>query len=193
MKTVLFDFDGTLTFRDTLRPFAHFLARERGRPAALASFYGAMVLARVRAIGNKRLKERFLTLFVKGENAASVGALVRKFHERHLESLMRPASFDALREHRRRGDRVFIVSANFDFLLEPLAASWGLAGILCTETEKAGGIFTGRIAGEACRGPVKTEKIRALFSPQEIAGMTAYGDREDREMLALVGEGVRVP
>ena len=192
MKIILFDFDGTLTKRDTLRPVAIHFAREYHKSMGLVFLYFLLVLGRFRMISDKKMKEDFLNIFLKGKDAASVGAVVRNFFEANLESLLNPCVLEALQRHRKNGDKIFIVSANFDFLLEPLVQFWRINGVICTETEKTGGVFTGKIVGDTCKGKAKVEKIRAMFSPQEIANMTAFGDRDDKEMLGMVNESILV-
>lgn len=188
MKTVLFDFDCTLTNRDTLRPLAHFLARAERNYAGLAVLYFVLALARLRIMDDKKMKESFLISFLKGKELSNVNLMVKKFFDQNLESLLNRPVFEALEHYRKNSAKIYIVSANFDFLLEPLVQRWGLAGTVCTQTETRNGVFTGNILGQTCKGKEKVRRLKEKFSPPEFAGMTAFGDEGDREMLDLVGE-----
>ena len=189
MKTILFDFDQTLTTRDTLRPFAHYLAGEYQKPFHLVVFYGVLVLFRFRMMGDKRMKELFLNLFLKGKEAGSVQRVVEKYMNIHLKPLLNQKLLEVLVKHCKLGDKVFIVSANFDFFLTPLIQRWRINGIICTQAEKIDGVFTGRMVGHPCKGKMKVERLKAMFSSQELTAMIAFGNADDKDMLQLVGEG----
>lgn len=188
MKTVLFDFDCTLTTRDTLRPLAHYFAEEDRNHFGLAILYCVLVLARLRIMDDKKMKESFMRLFLKGKELSKVNSTVRNFFDKNLESLLNRPVFEALEHYKKNSAKTYIVSANFDFLLEPLVQRWGLAGVICTQTEKLNGVFTGKIKGNTCKGKEKVRRLMETFDPREFAGMTAFGDEGDREMLDLVGE-----
>ena len=190
MKTILFDFDQTLTKRDTLRPFAHYLAWEFCKPMGLVLLYFVLFLARLRVLDDKRMKEFFLRIFIKAEDVSSVNSVVKKYFKIHLDSLLIDRMFEVLIRYRDNGDNVFIVSANFDFFLEPLIQLWGIDGVICTQTQKNKGVFTGKIIGNTCKGKTKVERIRNRFSSKEISHMIAFGNRDDKELLGLVGEGI---
>jgi len=188
MKTVLFDFDCTLTNRDTLRPLAHYLARAERNYAGLAVLYIVLILARLRIMDDKKMKECFLNIFLKGKELSSVHSAVRKFFKSNLETLLNRQVFEALEHYKKNSASIYIVSANFDFFLEPLIQLWGINGIICTETHRVNGVFTGNIMGQTCKGKEKVRRLKEKFAPAEFAGMTAFGDEGDREMLDLVGE-----
>ncbi len=192
MKTVLFDFDKTLTRRDTLRPVAHFLAKEFCNRVGLIYVYIALISFRLRLVSEIKMKEVFLSTFVRGRKVNDVSLVVKKFFSRKLEILMNRSVFEALERHRKSGDKVFIVSANFDFLLEPLVELWGIDGVIATRTEKVNDVFTGRIIGYTCRGGEKVKRLKEIFAENDIANMVAFGDIEDEEMLGVVEKGVLV-
>jgi HAD superfamily hydrolase (TIGR01490 family) len=188
MKTVLFDFDCTLTNRDTLRPLAHHFAKEDRNYFGLALLYFVLVLFRAGVVGDKKLKECFLNIFIKGKNYSKASSAVKDFFDLKLEQLLNRPVFEALEHYKKNSAKIYIVSANFDFLLEPLVQRWGIAGIICTQTEKLNSVFTGNIVGQTCKGKEKVRRLMETFDPREFAGMTAFGDEGDREMLDLVGE-----
>ncbi|MGE0267502.1 MAG: HAD-IB family hydrolase [Candidatus Omnitrophota bacterium] len=188
MKIVLFDFDRTLTNRDTLRPVAKYFSGEDRKYFSLVILYFILVLSRFRIINDKTMKEFFLSVFIKGKELSWVNTAVRKYFGNNLESLINRPVFEALENYRKNSAKIYIVSANFDFLLEPLIELWGITGVICTQTEKLNGVFTGKITGETCKGKEKAARLRTMFAPQDFSGMTAYGDEGDREMLDMVGE-----
>ncbi len=166
----MFDFDGTLTVRDSLLPFLRFLVPP-GRllaglaasaPAAAGQFLGA---------GRGAAKEALLRRFVRGLREEELAAAGAGFARARLPRLVRPA---------------VLVSASLEVYLAPWGASAGFDDVLATRLEAAGGRLTGRFLGLNCRGPEKVERLRALLGTLDGPVIHAYGDSGgDRELLAI--------
>jgi len=192
MKTVLFDFDGTLTTRDTLRPLAHYLAEIKKERLKLFFFYLLLILYKLNLIDDHQLKQKFLTIFLNKESLTNVKSIVKCFLADKLESLINLPAFSKLKEHLSMGDRVYLVSANFDFFLEPLIEKWKLSGLISTETEKQNTCLTGKIIGPTCKGKYKVEKVVKKFGAAAMIDMVVYGDNEDDCLLQNVGTGINL-
>ena len=86
--------------------------------------------------------------------------------------------------HRRRGDRIVVVSASLDVYLAPWCQERGLE-LICTEMEFRDGRATGRYLEGDCSGERKIVRVRERLSLDAYAEIHAYGDtREDLPMLA---------
>ena len=179
-----FDFDGTLTRRDTLLPF---LRRACGHwPIARA----AAIAAR-RARGRDAFKVVLIGELFRGWPAERLDTLGRTYVPALLGAL-RPESLERLDWHRRRGHAVVIVSASLGAYLRPLADRLGLDGALAVElVADAGGTLTGEVVGGLnTRGPEKVARLEAWldtrFGPAADIELWAYGDSSgDDELLAI--------
>lgn len=191
MSLVLFDFDGTLTTRDTIWPFASFLwANGRRRRGARASVFLSLIKLRLHVSSNHLLKEQFMRRLVQGESEKEIRGLAERFHETHLEPILNRTVIRSLLEHVERGDDVYLVSSNFDFFLKPLQERWNATGILATRTEVREGHFTGRILGQACDGREKLDRVISYFGEYRTREAIAYGDsRSDSFLLDFVKTG----
>ncbi len=192
MKTVIFDFDNTITTRDTLRPFASYLACKNKSGFKLFLFYIVLVAYKLGLASDKSMKEFFLKFFIRGMDENEAGKVARSFFEEKLRVITNESVFEKLQGHVSSGDSVYIVSANFDFFLKPLEKTWRLSGIIATETEKNGVVFTGKIIGNTCKGRNKTERIKVVLGADGLKDMIAYGDSEDSDLLKSVGHGIKV-
>lgn len=188
MRIALFDFDGTLTSKDTVRLFVLYLGKKYHKLYEVFLFYLILLLARLRIMSDKKMKESFLVLFLRGRGLKDVKHDVMQFFNSHLNSLLNTITIGYLRGHCNQGDKVYLLSANFDFFLEPLINLWGITGVIATQAERTEEIFTGRVIGNSCKGKDKFTRIKALFSNEEISKMIVYGDREDETLLGMVGE-----
>ena len=188
-----FDFDGTLTRRDTLVPF---LTRVAGRGAVLRA-RGAESPRRARAAAGRgdrdRAKERVLTRVLAGHAHADVAVAGRAFGEALTRTAVTRQARDRIAWHRREGHEVVIVSASLDVYLVEVGRVLGIAHVLCTSLAvDDAGRCTGLLLGANCRGAEKLHRLRAFVGDDD-AELWAYGNSSgDDEMLAAAHHPVRV-
>jgi HAD superfamily hydrolase (TIGR01490 family) len=187
----LFDFDGTLTRRDTLWPLGELLASlQRGRRQRLGRLAAQWVSLKLRLSDNQGFKECFARLLLAGVGEADVASVMARFHHTFVEPHLNRVVFRQLGEHRAAGDQVCLVSSNFEFVLRPLRAPWGLREIIATETVVSAGVFSGELRGPACHGEEKVRRVLARFGEEPMREAVAYGDgRDDVHLLRAVRRG----
>lgn len=185
-KVVAFDFDGTLTTRDTLLLFVRHACGEWAFIGALLVFTPLLVLMKLRLIDNGKTKERFFGHFFRGWTEERFNAVCRDFAEKNRH-LLRPQLMDILRQAQADGARVLIVSASIDRWVQPFFEGPTVIG---TQIEVHDGVLTGRFATPNCYGPEKVRRISELLPDREQYHLTAYGDsRGDSELLAWADKG----
>jgi phosphatidylglycerophosphatase C len=189
-----FDFDGTLSRRDTFLPFLQRVCGAQRLYRAL--FRSGPALSRMAAGRADRdaVKDALLVRLLAGHPADALedaGAAYADFLRR--SDRLRPDTLARAEDHLRRGHRVVVVSASPSVYLEPLAASLGFAAALATRLEvDDGGRITGRMLGGNCRGPEKVARLDAWLGGED-PPLYAYGDSAgDRELLARAHVGVKV-
>lgn len=188
-----FDFDGTITRRDTLVPF---LTTVAGRGAVLGALAAESVPLALAAAGRgdrDLAKERVLTRVLAGIPYSDVRTAGKAFADRITRSAITSDARDRIAWHRREGHDVVIVSASLDVYLGDVGEALGIAHVICTSLDTDDrGRCTGQLRGMNCRGPEKATRLRALLGDDDIE-LWAYGNsRGDDEMLALAHHPVRV-
>ena len=182
-----FDFDGTISRRDTLIPF---LIRLRGR-RRFARATGAAIV-RQRNLGRDEAKAALLRHLVAGLPADDYQARAQAYGE-SLPARLRPDTVARVREHRDRGHRVVVVSASLRDFLAPVVAGLGVDGLVATTLEVGpDGLLTGELAGRNVRGEEKPKRLHEHLggTPSEL---WAYGNSSgDRALLAAADHPVRV-
>ena len=189
-----FDFDGTLSRRDTLLPFLQRLCGAQRLFRALAR--DAPGLARGLARGGTHrdaAKDAVLMRLLAGRDAGEVAAAGAAYARDLVGTRLRPDTVARARWHEACGHDVVVVSASPAVYLEPLGRHLGVSAVLATRLEVGDdGRLTGRMAGANCRGPEKVARLDAWLdgAPAEV---WAYGDSSgDRELLARADVPVRV-
>ena len=188
-----FDFDGTLTSRDSFLAFLAWRAGPIGYPAGLVQLVpAAATYFRDRDRG--RLKAAMVRQFLAGATRAQLDADALAFAGQRGRTLLRPDAVRVWRRWQSAGAQLVIVSATPDFIIAPIAKSLAADLVIGTRlTFDAAGCATGALDGLNCRGPEKVRRLREVFG-DDVRLAAAYGDSDgDTEMLAIAHErGMRV-
>jgi phosphatidylglycerophosphatase C len=189
-----FDFDGTLSRRDTFLPFLQRVCGAQRLYTALARSGPALSRVAVGRADRDAVKDALLVRLLAGHPAAALteaGHAYAGFLRR--SDRLRPDTLTRAMQHLERGHRVVVVSASPSVYLEPLAAELGFAGVLATRLEiDAEGRVTGRMVGGNCRGPEKVARLEAWLNGSR-PPLYAYGNSSgDRELLARADVGIMV-
>jgi phosphatidylglycerophosphatase C len=188
-----FDFDGTITRRDSLVPFLVSVVGRRRVLNALGAESTQLARAAAGRGDRDAVKERVLTRVLARTPYADVEAAGQRFGDRLVRNSVTPEARSRIAWHRREGHEVVIVSASLDVYLAEVARVLGVAHLLCTGLERDDrGLCTGRLRGANCRGAEKARRLQTLFGDDEVE-LWAYGNSAgDDEMLALAQHAVRV-
>ena len=180
----VFDFDGTVTDRDTLVPFL-VLAFGRARVAAtFAALAGTGLGYLLRRVSIDEFKRRVLRRLVADTSAPRLRAL-GPAHARALVPRLRPDALARIGWHRAQGHRLVLVSSTLDLYLAHVGAQLGFDDVLCSRLATRGERFSGELEGADCTGPEKLRRLEALLGDLQAHELHVYGDSAgDRELLA---------
>ncbi len=184
-----FDFDGTLTVRDSFKAYL----RWRSSPFKLATALirlspalGAFVIHRDRG----RLKASAIRVLLGPMRRVDLQAQAEAFADATFDDLLRPDARAAWARHRAEGLKLVIVTASPEDIVAPFARRLGADALIGTRLTFDGeGRLTGALDGANCRGAEKVRRLREAFGPGATLAV-AYGDTDgDREMLAAAVSG----
>ena len=184
-KTVAaFDFDGTLSYRDTFVPF---LLSSQAKVEVLKKIIGLIPTALGFTIGvleREKSKERFLTDFFSGMSYLELEDYAKKFARDYLPRQIKPEGLSRLKWHQEQGHYCVLISASLDIYLEPWAKSVGFDQVLASTLECEDHKITGKLLGGNCRGQEKVNRLIAKVGPLSEYTLYAYGDSSgDKELL----------
>ena len=193
MGLYVFDFDGTLTRRDTLIAFIRF---SRGTTWLLRCFLRLLpwlVLMKLRLADNGRTKERLFSLCFKDMPLDDFNDLCNRFAVATVHRMIRQDTWDVMREALAGGCRVFIVSASIDNWVAPFFKGVGSVTILGTQIETIDHRLTGRFLTPNCYGAEKVRRLKeallGLKNNRRQYEIIAFGDsRGDKEMFEYADE-----
>jgi phosphatidylglycerophosphatase C len=186
-RLVLFDFDGTITTKDTFIEFIRFYHGNFRFASGFGLMLPILILYKFKIIPNWKAKEIVLTWFFKGQETVHFNRICGEFSRSILPRLIRPGALAELKKYGNDSE-VVVVSAS----AENWVSSWcqeNNVKIIATQLESIDGKLTGKINGKNCFGEEKAIRIRERYSLATYDEIIAYGDSSgDKEMLALANK-----
>lgn len=190
---VAFDFDGTLTIRDSFTAFLRWRAGPGGWALGLVKMSPALAgYARDRDRG--RIKAASVREFLGGVSRAELEAEAEAFADRVWADFMRPDALKVWNDWGAKGVHRVIVTASPETTVAPFARRLGAEALLGTQLVFDGDDrVTGAFSSPNCRGEEKVRRLRAVYG-DDVDLAAAYGDTSgDTEMIAIAREkGFRV-
>lgn len=186
---VLYDFDGTLTPRDTMAGFlVHCFARGGWRRALLLPWAAVSAPLWLLPGGRRPLLSVTLWLATVGRSRRAVARLVRAYAAalaRDAETLLYPEARARLHAHRARGEQIWVVSGSCRLWIRAVlrAAGFPEARVVASSFAfRAGGLVMTR----RCTGRVKVSRLLARAARRPLRWRAACSDgRTDLPLLSL--------
>ena len=192
-KVYAFDFDGTLTRRDTLIEFIRFAKGDKAFLLCFLRYSPLLVLMKLGLYPNWKAKQRVFSHCFRGMAVDTFNSLCSRFASDKAR-LMRPKGMKKLREVLAEGGKVVVVSASVNNWVEPFFAGIGGVYVVGTMVEEREGVLTGRFLTKNCYGEEKVTRLLQLFPERTQYWLTAYGDsRGDFELLDFANESYYRP
>ncbi len=185
---VAFDFDGTLTTRDSFTS----LLRWKVGPARFAAGVASLapdLISYAMTHDRGALKAAAAKRFFGPARRGDIESAARRFAESYARDLFRPDAVRVWRRWRDRGARLVIVTASPEETVAPFARGLGADMLIGTRLQfDAQDRFTGHLDGANCRGQEKVRRLREVFGP-DLRLAAAYGDTSgDEAMLAIADD-----
>ncbi len=187
-----FDFDGTLTSKDTLIPFVLYAVGWSKFLLNLPRVAIIVFLYVFKIINNENAKQRFLTIMLKGMSEDNLDTTAKNFSLTKLDKYLKPDIYSKLEYHKEHKHNIIIISANLAIYLRYWAKKHDLTDIIATEIEFINGVATGVLATRNCYGEQKIMRLQEYLTSKKLnfAYSFGYGNSTgDYELLKYVDEG----
>ena len=192
-KIAFFDFDGTITTKDTL---LEVIKHQKGKVAFYTGLLlNAPVLAglKLKLVSNQAAKERILRHFFKRMLLTDFQQACDNFIDETLPAILRPGALEEMKRLKASGFEIVVVSASPENWIKKWADANGI-GLIATKLQLSGDKLTGYIDGTNNNAEEKAARIRAEFDLSEYDEIYCYGDSGgDKAMLALATKAFYKP
>ncbi|NQX84813.1 MAG: HAD-IB family hydrolase [Flavobacteriaceae bacterium] len=185
-KLYLFDFDGTISSKDS---FWHFLITTFGLGKVIfklgLNFHKLLLCA----ISNKKLsstKELILSILLKGKKNEEIRMYGNTYVSKHMQDILREEAIKKIESLKKQKENsIWIVSASLDIWLKPFSEKYNV-NLLCTEADYMDDVFTGKFKTPNCKGIEKLHRIKANIAIDDYDEIISFGDSKgDKEMFQM--------
>lgn len=193
-KVYAFDFDGTLTTRDTLLEFIRYSCGTWKFVAGFVLSLPLLLLMKFRLYPNWKAKQRVFAWFFKGMPIKDFDALCRQFARDNMR-LLRPQGLSVIRSALAENSKVMIVSASIENWVRPFFEEFGEQVLVsCTRIDVRQDTVTGKFLTQNCYGGEKVKRIKRAFPFRNTYELIAFGDTEgDKAMLEYADKSYYKP
>ena len=186
-KLYLFDFDGTLTYKDTMFLYLKFYNSMKFY-VQFVKHIPLFVLLKLKLADAEKVKKNFISSILKGESRTKIEKKSQSFFEKYQDEIFRVNALEFINNIDRTQTESYIVSASLDIWVKPFAEKLEMK-LLSTRAEFKNDIFTGNFIGKNCNGPEKVKRIIETVNERKFDKIIAFGDTSgDREMLSWADE-----
>ena len=181
----LFDFDGTISNKDS---FVAFMKFTHGSPVfvirmamGFLTFFGW----KIGLVKSHYTKVKALRSFYKGWTEEQMADARKRFTAEVIPNILFPKALEKIKWHKEQNHRVIVVTASCGEWLIDWTKQMDLE-MLCTEMELKNGVYTGELSKPNCRGKEKVNRIKQYLNLEDYSEVYAYGnDHGDNQMLAI--------
>jgi HAD superfamily hydrolase (TIGR01490 family) len=187
----VFDFDGTITKKDTLLEFVKFSKGKKQFYLGFFLFSPLLVAMKLKLYPNWKAKQKLFSYFYKNIPVKQFNEWGNGFSS-EINKIVRPKAMETIKLHKENGNKTIIISASVENWIKPWAEKIiGIETIIATEIEiDKNGLLTGRFLTKNCYGQEKVNRLLEMFPNRKDYKFIAYGDsRGDKEMIDFADEG----
>jgi HAD superfamily hydrolase (TIGR01490 family) len=193
MDLSLFDFDGTITTKDSLADFVQYAVGKPTYYMGLLKLSPMLTAYSLQLIPNHIAKEKFIAYFFNGWDADRFQQTANQYSLDEIDNITRPKAMMKIRWHQDQGHKVVIVSASMECWLKGWCTKNDI-DLIATRLEIKDNKLTGKFATRNCYGIEKANRVKQAHDLSHYDHIYAYGDsRGDKKLLTLADESFYKP
>jgi len=187
-KLYCFDFDGTMTYKDTMFMYLKFYDPAKFR-LQFIKHIPLFILLKLKLAETEKVKKSFIGSILKGQTQEKIEKKAKQFFEQNYPKIVRENALDFINNIDRNNTQSLLVTASLDIWTKPFAEAFQMK-LVSTRAEFKNGIFTGNFIGHNCNGKEKLVRIQEEINGSKYDKIIAFGDTSgDKHMLKWANEG----
>jgi phosphatidylglycerophosphatase C len=187
-ELALFDFDKTITTRDSFLDFLTFTVGYKSFLTGILILSPLILSYKMGFASNSKAKEIMFAHFFRGWPIQEFKKAASDYSNLRLPDIVRRTAVERIVWHKSQGHKVVIISASIDLWLDNWCKQHDLL-LIATELQYKDEKLTGHFSTANCYGAEKVNRLNKRLNLADFDYIYAYGDnRGDREMLQLANE-----
>lgn len=178
----VFDFDGTITTKDTLLLFIRYACGTKRFLFGMLLYSPLIVMMMLHLYPNGKCKEKIFAYFFKNMPYTEFKKLGEYFAHFACKKIIRPEMAECIKWHLSQSHKVYVISASIEEWVIPCCRVLGDITVLATKVKPD---LNGFIS-KNCYGQEKVNRLLEIEPERNTYTLYAYGDSQgDKEMLAF--------
>lgn len=188
-----FDFDGTLTCKDTFLEFIAFVFGRKKLYLTLALFSPILLLMKLGLYPNWKAKQLVYSWLFKGMDYDNFCNLGDSFSE-EIKKMKNEEGMNLLQMQKKARADIYIITASIEEWVKPFCQLLNVKGVIGTKVEVDNkGFLTGRFLTPNCYGQEKVSRLLIVEPERNSYDLFACGDSKgDRELLKFADKSIRI-
>lgn len=183
---IVFDFDGTITKKDTLIDFLIYNFGVLLFITKTISVIHYLILFVLGIIPNYIAKEKLFSVFFKGMAFDHFNRICEAYSLEYIDRITRKDAINRILWHKNNGDILIVISASIDNWIRPWAIKNGFHEVISTIPEVKNGVLTGKFQSRNCYGEEKVNALLKRYPNRKDYYLVVYGDSKgDIELLTI--------
>lgn len=188
MIVAFFDFDGTITKKDSFLDFVKFTHGKFKLRLGLFLYIFQILGYQLKWVSGQKIKEIFLTHYYKGVSEDQFKELGMRYCNSKLSEIIHTKALKRIEWHKNQGHHVVVVTASLSQWIKPWCDQLEI-DLIATEIEIRDQQLTGKLKGKNCNGSEKVLRIKYIYDLDTVTYSYAYGNSSgDKELLAIADE-----
>ncbi len=188
-KIHAFDFDGTLTNRDTFIEFLLFVRGWKTLFLCLLKYFFHLLFMVLGFIPRWKVKQAIFSHYFRGMTLDEFNLLCQRFANGNWR-ILRPEGINLLREALSQGEKVVVISASIENWVKAFFKDIEGVIVIATQIEVEVGRLSGKFLSKNCNKEEKVNRLKEMFPDRDKYYLMAYGDGPgDVELLDYANEG----
>ena len=193
MTIALFDFDGTITTKDSLAEFIKFAVGKQDYYLGLLKISPILMAYILKIIPNYRAKEKMISHFFKGYPSDTFNEIAQIYSLNEIDKIVRTQAIEKIQWHKNNGHKVVIVSASMENWLVAWCKQHELE-LIATGLEIKDSKLTGKFSTKNCYGKEKLRRVQKKYDLSDFDEIYAYGDSSgDKNLLEVANHSFYKP
>lgn len=181
-----FDFDGTITAKDTLVDFTIYSLGYRKFIQGLLVLFPVLALYKLGLFSGGFAKEKFLSYFFKELKESQFNDFCRDYALKRIGDITKKEVLQKVKWHKQQGHKLVIISASFENWIKPWAQNNSFDEVIATKVEVKNGLLTGKLATNNCEKQEKVKRFLEKYPERDKYFLYVYSDsKTDRPLLSL--------
>lgn len=175
-KIAAFDFDGTLTRKDSFIEFIVFVHGRKKLILGLIRYVHIIILTKLKLFPNWKAKQKVFSHFFKGMSYDTFRSLGEAFSA-EIAKFTNNKTLSILRQYQNTGSTIYVITASIEEWVRPFCSSICVDNVIATQVEvDNNGKLTGLFASKNCYGEEKVNRLKKCEPDRDNYYLFTCGD-----------------